>query len=157
MGWRNSTHERTHRSDREIKFNKLRDARDGNADCRTSFYKRSYWDIIEKIIDITYEKADLKQVANNATQLNAEERNKLLSLLKEFEDLFDGNLGDWDTEPVDLGQKPGSKLFNSKYYTVHRINKETFIKELKHLVKIGVLTPVKHSQYGNPVFIIPKK
>ena len=34
-----------------------------------------------KIIDITYVKADLKQVDNNATHINAEERTQLLSLL----------------------------------------------------------------------------
>ena len=28
---------------------------------------------------------------------------------------------------------------------------------LKCLVKIGVLTPVQQSQYGTPIFIIPKK
>ena len=40
---------------------------------------------------------------------------------------------------------------------VPRINKEKFRKDLKRLVEIGVLTPVQQSQYGTPVFIIPKK
>ena len=40
---------------------------------------------------------------------------------------------------------------------VPRINKETFRRELKSLVEIGVLTPVQQSQYGTPVYIIPKK
>ena len=39
---------------------------------------------------------------------------------------------------------------------VNRINKETFHKELKGLVKIWVLTLLQ-SQYGTPIFIIPKK
>ena len=30
-------------------------------------------------------------------------------------------------------------------------------KELKHLVEVGVLNTVQQSQYGNPIFIIPKK
>ena len=51
----------------------------------------------------------------------------------------------------------GSKPFNSNYYPVPRIDKEKFCKELKILVEIGVLTPVQQSQYGTPVFIIPKK
>ena len=54
-----------------------------------------------KIIYSTYAKADLKQVVN-ASQLNSEERTLLLRLLEDFEDLFDGTLGDWATEPVDL-------------------------------------------------------
>ena len=48
---------------------------------------------IVKILDSYYAKADLKQVANNATHLNAEERTQLLSLLEALEDLFDGTLG----------------------------------------------------------------
>ena len=118
---------------------------------------REATEIMVKILNSTYAKAYLKQVADNTTQLNAEERTQLLSLIEDSEDLFDGTLGDWSTGLVDLDLKPGSKPFNSRYYPVPRINKETFSKELKHLVEIGVLTPVQQSQYGTPVFIIPKK
>ena len=38
--------------------------------------------IMVKIIDITHSKSDLEQVANNAAQMNNEERTKLLGLLK---------------------------------------------------------------------------
>ena len=86
---------------------------------------------IVKILNSTYVKADLKQVSDNSTQLNAEEINQLLSLPKDFEDLFGVTLGDWATEPVDLELKPGSKPFNSRYYPVPRIDKETFRKYLK--------------------------
>ena len=48
-----------------------------------------------KILNITYVKADLKQVVNNASHLNSEERTLLLSLIKDFGELFDGNLGNW--------------------------------------------------------------
>ena len=48
-------------------------------------------------------------------------------------------------------------MFNSRYYSVPRIDKKTFLKELKILVEIGVLTPVQQSQYGTPVFIIPNE
>ena len=34
--------------------------------------------------------------------MNAEERTQLIRLLEYSKDLFDGTLGDWDTEPVDL-------------------------------------------------------
>ena len=81
-------------------------------------------------------KSDLKQVADNTTQLNAEEITQLLSLLGDFEDLLGGTLEYWDTESVNLEINPGSKLFNGKYFSLPRINKETFFKELKHLVEI---------------------
>ena len=93
-------------------------------------------ELMVKILDITYAKLDLKQVADNATQLNAEERTLLLSLLKDFKYLFGVTLGDWATEYVDLEIKPGSKPFNSRYYPVPRINKEIFRKEIKRLVEI---------------------
>ena len=54
-----------------------------------------------KILDSAYEKADLKQVFNDS-YMNPKERTLLLSLLKHFEDMFDGILGNWSTEPVDL-------------------------------------------------------
>ena len=80
--------------------------------------------------------------------MNADEISQLLRLLEYFEDLFYGTLGDWDIEPVDLVLKPYSKPFNCKYYPVPRINKETLHKELKRLVKKGLLTLVQQIQYG---------
>ena len=89
--------------------------------------------------------------------MNSEEKTHLLSLIEDFKDLFDGTSVDWATETVDLELKPGSEPFNSTYYPVPIIDKENFCKDLKHLVEIGVLTPVQHSQYGTPLFIIPKR
>ena len=109
-----------------------------------------------KILDSTYAKAYLERVFNSS-QMNAAERTLLLSLLGYFEDFFDGTLGNWATEPVDLELSPDPKPFNSRYYPVPRINKETFRKDIKRLVEIGVLTPVQQSQRGTTVFIIPKK
>ena len=63
-------------------------------------------ELMVKILDRTYENTGLEQVFANASQLNADERNLLLSLLEDFEDLFDGTLGDWATDPVDLELKP---------------------------------------------------
>ena len=71
--------------------------------------------------------------------------------------MFGGALGDLATEPVDLDLNPGYKQFNSRYYPVPIINKETFLKDLKFLVEIVVITPVQQSQYGTPVFVIPNK
>ena len=48
--------------------------------------------LVEKLY-IKYAKADLKQVTDNKTQLNNEERNQLLRLLGDTEDLFDVILG----------------------------------------------------------------
>ena len=50
-----------------------------------------------KILDSIYAKAYLKCVADNASQMNSEERTLLLILIEDFEDLFDGTLGEWAT------------------------------------------------------------
>ena len=121
----------------------------------TSTQEATEWMI--KIINGTYAKEDLKQVVDNITCLDDEEINMLLGLLEGFEDFFDGTLVYWATEIVKLELEPGSKTFNSRYYPVPKTNKETFCKELKRIVEIGVPTLVQQSQYDTPVFIIPKK
>ena len=80
-----------------------------------------------------------------------------MSLLKVFEEFFGGTLGDWYIYPINLKLKTDSKPFNFKYYPVPIINKETYLKELKRLAEIEALTPVQHSRYCTPIFIIPKK
>ena len=58
---------------------------------------------IVHILDAKYEKADLQSVVSaNCAHLSLRDQNKLLELLIEFEELFDGTLGDWNTEPVFL-------------------------------------------------------
>ena len=61
---------------------------------------------IVKILDSKYEKADLDKVTADAEQLGKHQQRKLLSLLKDFENLFDGTLGHWETEPIDIELKP---------------------------------------------------
>ncbi|GFH55792.1 hypothetical protein CTEN210_12268 [Chaetoceros tenuissimus] len=112
---------------------------------------------VTKILDANYEKANLEEVVASATSLNREQKRKLLKTLKKFESLFDGTLGRWKTDPVKIQLKEGAKAVNSRWYPVPKINKETFKKELERLVKIGVLEVVHESEWGTPVFIIPKK
>jgi hypothetical protein len=53
------------------------------------------------ILDASYKKADLQAVVkDNCTHLISTEKEKLLELLKAFEHLFDGTLGNWRTNPV---------------------------------------------------------
>ena len=48
-----------------------------------------------KILDAKYEKADLPSVVrDNCKHLSLDEQRKLLDLLMEYEDLFNGTLGD---------------------------------------------------------------
>ena len=60
--------------------------------------------------------------------MNAGERNQLLRILEYYGDLFDGTIGDWETDIVNMELHPDSKQFNSKYYPVSIINKEIFFQ-----------------------------
>ena len=71
-----------------------------------------YNERLVKILDSIYVKADLEQVDNNATHLNTEEITQILRILKDFEGLFGGTLGDWDTDPVQLELNTAYKTFN---------------------------------------------
>ena len=110
-----------------------------------------------KIVDSTYTKSDHEHVSANTIQLNTEDINQLLCILKDFEHLFDGNILHWDTEPIDYELKSNSKPFNRYYYPVPRFNNGTFSKDLELLLKILLSNLVKQSQYCILVFIIPNK
>ena len=110
------------------------------------------------ILDANYEKADLQSVVrDNCKHLALHEQNKLLDLLTEYEDLFDGTLGDWKTEPVSLELKEGAKPYHGRAFPVPKIHKATLVNELNRLCKLGVLEFQPASEWAAPSFIIPKK
>ncbi len=63
----------------------------------------------------------------------------MLKLLTKFEDLFDGTLGDWDTEPVSLKLKEGAKPYHSRPFPTPKAHKETLKKEVQRLCELGIL------------------
>jgi hypothetical protein len=65
--------------------------------------------------------------------------NSLLALLLKFKELFDGMLGDWKLLPVSFELKEGAKLYHGRPYPIPKIQKATLMKEIEHLVAIGVL------------------
>ncbi len=68
-----------------------------------------------KILGVKCEKANLNAVlADNCKHLSVPDQEKLLKLLTEFEDHFDGVLGDWDTEPVFLKLKEGAQPYHGR-------------------------------------------
>ena len=58
-----------------------------------------------KILDAKYQKANLDAYLNLSSHLDASQKSNLKSLLLKYEPLFDGSLGDWKTDPVDLQLK----------------------------------------------------
>ena len=78
---------------------------------------------------------------------------KLLEVLTEFEDLFDGTLGDWDTEPASFELKEGVKPYHGRVFPIPKVHKKTIMNEIKRLIEIGVLEGQPLSEWAAPSFI----
>ena len=92
---------------------------------------------ITKILDAKYDKANLPEIVNdNCKHLTVTQRNALLSLLLQHEELFDGTLGDWRGEEVNFELKPEAKPFHGRPFPVPHFHKDTIKKEVKRLVEI---------------------
>ncbi len=111
-------------------------------------------------MDAKYDKADLPSIVkNNCTHLSMPHCNSLLALLLkfEFEELFDGTLGDWKLPPVSFELKEGAKPYHGRPYPIPKIHKAILMKEIDRLVSIGVLKWQPSYKWALPSFIIPKK
>jgi hypothetical protein len=103
-----------------------------------------------RILDAKYSKADLQSVVrDNCKHLSADQQKKLLQLLKKYESLFDGTLGDWKTKPVSFQLKEGAS-HHSRAFPVPKIQKDTLIKEVDRLVKLGVLERQPALEWASP-------
>ncbi len=111
------------------------------------------------ILDAKYSKADLQSVVrDNCKHLSTDQQNKLLQFLKKYELLLDGTfLGDWKTKPVSFQLKEGVSPYHGQAFPLPKIHKDTLIKEVESLVKLGVLERQPASEWASPLFIIPKK
>ena len=112
-----------------------------------------------EILDAKYEKANLRAITEEdcLNHLSATEKDKLLNLLQEFEELFDGTLGDWDCKPVSLQLKEGAQPYHGRPFPIPKKHVETLKKEIQRLCDLGVLKWQDDSEWASPTFIIPKK
>ena len=69
-----------------------------------SIKEQSTW--LGRILDPNHKKADLKQEVNKLIHLNKFQWVILLSCLKWYKDIFDGNLGEWTSPLVDIMELP---------------------------------------------------
>ncbi len=111
-----------------------------------------------EILDAKYDKADLSAIVrDNCSHLTPLQQEKLISLLLEYESLFDDTLGDWNRPPVSIELKEGAKPYHGRPYPIPQIHKATLMKEINRLVGIGVMKRQSSSQWASLTFIIPKK
>jgi hypothetical protein len=100
---------------------------------------------VMQILDTKYKKADLQSIVrDNCKHLNTKKQKKLLQLLKKYELLFDGTLGDWKTKPVLFQLKESITLPWPSFSQCQKIQKDTIIKEVERLCKLGVLERQPH-------------
>ena len=89
---------------------------------------------MSRILDAKYKNSNLNKVMTKQCQhLNAEERKRLLILLRKFEDLFDGTLDMWNTTLLELGLKDDAKPVCLQHYPVTRVHKTMSIKEFWYI------------------------
>jgi hypothetical protein len=113
---------------------------------------------VMRILDAKYKKADLQStVQDNCKHLSTNHQKKLLQLLKKYESLFDSTLGDGKTKPVSFQLKEGVSPYHGRAFSVPKVHKETIIKEVERLCKLGVLERQPASEWALPSFIVPKK
>jgi hypothetical protein len=114
--------------------------------------------LVTRILDAKYQKADLQPIVReNCKYLSTNQQKKLLQLLKKYESLFDGTLGDWKTKPVSFQLKEGVSPYHGRALPVPKVHKDNIMKEVERLCKLGVLERQPASEWASPSFIIPKK
>jgi hypothetical protein len=113
---------------------------------------------VTRILDAKYQNADLQSIVrDNCKHLSANQQKKLLQLLKKYEPFFDSTLGDWKTKPVSFQLKEGVSPYHGRAFPVPKIYKDTIMKEVERLCKLGVLERQPASEWALPSFITPKK
>ena len=86
------------------------------------------------------------------------ERKAHQKLLLKFEALFDGTLGTWYTDPIDLELKePDGKPYHSRPYPVPQSQEAKLRAEIERLVSYGVLRKINRSEWEAPMFTVTKK
>jgi hypothetical protein len=73
-----------------------------------------------EILDAKYENPNLMAITEEdcLNHLSTTEKDKLLNLMQEFEELFDGTLGDWDCNPVSLQLKEGVQPYHGRPFPI---------------------------------------
>jgi Reverse transcriptase (RNA-dependent DNA polymerase)/RNase H-like domain found in reverse transcriptase len=112
---------------------------------------------IQDIIESKYCPADLTKIVDECKHLSPEEQRQLLKLLQKYEDLFDGTLGTWKTDPIELELKdPNVKPYHAKPYPVPYSQEKRLKDEIRRLCEYGVLRKINNSEWACPMFTIAK-
>lgn len=109
------------------------------------------------ILDAKYEKADLVKIVEDTKGIKPIQKRKLLKLLRNFEEMFDGTLGTWKNSEYHIELRKDAKPYHGKPYTVPKAYEQVLRREVERLVSVGVLRKINRSEWAAPTFAIPKK
>jgi hypothetical protein len=112
---------------------------------------------LKTILETKYEKANLEEMTTKAEDLTVSQRQRLLEVLKEREQLFDGSLGKWKMKACQIELRPDAKPYHARAYPIPKAYTETLKIEVNRLVEAWVLQKANRSEWAAPTFIIPKK
>jgi len=112
---------------------------------------------LTEILPAEYKPTDINDVITNQTHLSPAEQEKLGNVLLDFTELFKGQCGKYNGEPVSLELILGSKLYYGKPFSIPKAYEQVTKDEIKRLESLGLLTQVASSEWAAPTFIIPKK
>jgi hypothetical protein len=71
-------------------------------------------DRIQSILEAKYEKANLKEICNKSIHLDTEEQELLFQLLRRYEELFNGQLGQWAGDDYKINLVKGTKPYHAR-------------------------------------------
>ena len=92
---------------------------------------------IQSIMDLKCSKADLESMVKEVQHSDNSQQDKLLTMLKKFEPLFDGTLGSWKTSPVELELKdPNCKPHHAKPHPVPQSQERKLKEETERLSEL---------------------
>jgi hypothetical protein len=112
---------------------------------------------IQAILDAKYCPADLRTIMDKCNQLEIEVQQKWIALLQNFEHLFDGTVGTWHTEPVNIELKePDAKPYHAKLYPVPHSQTVKLKEEVARLCELGIIRKINRSKWACPMFTINK-
>jgi hypothetical protein len=75
-------------------------------------------DRIKKILNAKYSATYLEKVCSSQSHLKVEKQQRLLTLLRKFEDLFDGTLNKWNEEPIKLELKADATPYRARSFPI---------------------------------------
>ena len=109
-----------------------------------------------EMFDEKYGIADLPVIVNeNCSHPNSLQQANLPDLLQNNEELFDGTLGDCQTDPVKFHIQLGAKPCNGRTLPVTHSLMPVLKKDAEQLVDIGVQKRQPESEWRYLAFIIP--